>query len=601
MNLDKKTAKQRFTISKHKDTYEIKGFSGVILRRGTFGKGSGYEYYFSDAKTPREIVIPEEIDGLPVTKVAVKCLPDDAVVFCRGEVFVKLTRATKASTARAYLEDPSRFAADEAEQIKKFLKKYSEDAAAALCGSDCVEAYVRFLSLAPVKPESIDRMLAAAEGKAEVKLALLNGRQERKPSDALSLDAPKKLTVTEFKKLWTYGEYTVQGSDERFIELRNYKGSDAHVIIPAMLGKKRIRTVCTVFPEHVTSVEFEDPDVELKCSFRQCASMADENGFLFVQVGSRVVLTDYVGPKNAETLAIPDGVTENTYGTFRNMKMRKVVFPEGFEKLAGGTFIDCDFLQSVTLPDGIKEIGQLAFSGCASLLQLYLPASLETIEFFDFKMIAEIYGEPGSTAEAYAETHGIPFHAGRIPERELSPLVIKNGTLIRYAGKSADVVVPDGVTCIDFQAFRGNPIIRTVSLPEGVTVLKSFTFHQCLYLESIVLPHSLRSIEDYAFSACRSLKTVVIPEGVRTIGSRAFGECRLLTEVKLPSGLESIDEGAFSDCPELREIHIPTTVTSIGENAFQNIFGNQETVIHAPSGSYAEQYAKEHNIPFEAE
>ena len=29
MNLDRKTAKERFTISKHKDTYEITGCSGV--------------------------------------------------------------------------------------------------------------------------------------------------------------------------------------------------------------------------------------------------------------------------------------------------------------------------------------------------------------------------------------------------------------------------------------------------------------------------------------------------------------------------------------------------------------------------------------------
>ena len=65
-NLDRKTAKERFTISKHKDTYEITGFSNVGYRQGTWGKGSGYEYYFYDDKTSREITIPDEIDGLPV-------------------------------------------------------------------------------------------------------------------------------------------------------------------------------------------------------------------------------------------------------------------------------------------------------------------------------------------------------------------------------------------------------------------------------------------------------------------------------------------------------------------------------------------------------
>ena len=605
MNLDRKTAKERFTISKHKDTYEITGFSGVGYRQGTWGKGSGYEYFFYDDKTPREIVIPEEIDGLPVTKVAVKCLPDDAVVFCRGELFAKLTRGTKASTARAYLEDPSRFAPDEAEQIKKFLKKYSEDAAAALCGSGCAEAYARFLSLAPVKPESIERMLAAAEGNAEVKAVLLGGEQKKPKKEALDLDAPKKLTAAEFKKLWTYAEYTIEGSEEKFIELKNYKGADPHVVIPAMLGKKRIRTVSTDFPSHVTSVEFEDPDVEIKCSFRQCRSMADENGFIVVPLGSRTVLTDYVGAPDAETLTIPEGVTENTYGTFSKMKMRKVVFPAGFEKLAGGTFSACDRLQRVDLPESLKGIGNNAFSECISLQKLYIPASVSEIELgwvFGFhNKYTEIYGEPGSAAQASAEKRGFVFHAGRIPDEPLSDFVIQDGTLIRYTGKHAEVVVPDSVTSIDFQAFHENLILRTVSLPEGITALENFTFHQCRNLERIVLPHSLQSIGDYAFCVCQSLKTAVIPEGVRTIGRSAFSECRLLSEMKLPSGLESIGDSAFSDCSALREIHIPATVTSIGEGAFGSIFGNQETVIHAPAGSYAEQYAKEQGIPFVAE
>lgn len=42
-------------------------------------------------------------------------------------------------------------------------------------------------------------------------------------------------------------------------------------------------------------------------------------------------------------------------------------------------------------------------------------------------------------------------------------------------------------------------------------------------------------------------------------------------------------------------VHIPDSVTSIGEGAFSAC---KELTIHAPAGSYAEQYAKENNIPF---
>ena len=46
-------------------------------------------------------------------------------------------------------------------------------------------------------------------------------------------------------------------------------------------------------------------------------------------------------------------------------------------------------------------------------------------------------------------------------------------------------------------------------------------------------------------------------------------------EVAIPAGVTRIEDGAFDDCPNL--------------------------TIHAPAGSYAETYAKENNIRFEAE
>lgn len=48
---------------------------------------------------------------------------------------------------------------------------------------------------------------------------------------------------------------------------------------------------------------------------------------------------------------------------------------------------------------------------------------------------------------------------------------------------------------------------------------------------------------------------------------------------------------------------IPEGVTKIGEFAFGDVFcnGNCENLaIHAPAGSFAEQYARENNIKFEA-
>jgi len=65
---------------------------------------------------------------------------------------------------------------------------------------------------------------------------------------------------------------------------------------------------------------------------------------------------------------------------------------------------------------------------------------------------------------------------------------------------------------------------------------------------------------------------VTIPESVTGIGGEAFARCFGLTNIDIPSSVTSIGEAAFGDCGDL-------TLT-------------------VEEGSFAEQYAKENNIPY---
>ena len=129
------------------------------------------------------------------------------------------------------------------------------------------------------------------------------------------------------------------------------------------------------------------------------------------------------------------------------------------------------------------------------------------------------------------------------------------------------------MTEIYLEAFTGNDAVKTITVPEGVERLR--------------------------FQGCRNLQAVTLPGTLQKLGAYAFSECPSLTSITIPASVTEIEDNAFTFCNALAEIHIPAATVSIGADAFCYCASN--LTIHAPVGSCAEQYAKEHNIPFEAE
>ena len=70
------------------------------------------------------------------------------------------------------------------------------------------------------------------------------------------------------------------------------------------------------------------------------------------------------------------------------------------------------------------------------------------------------------------------------------------------------------------------------------------------------------------------------------------------SQITVPAWMRAIPMGAFYSCKSLTTVMIPGSVTNIRERTFTFC---PKVTIHAPAGSYAEQYAKENNIPFVTE
>ena len=72
---------------------------------------------------------------------------------------------------------------------------------------------------------------------------------------------------------------------------------------------------------------------------------------------------------------------------------------------------------------------------------------------------------------------------------------------------------------------------------------------------------------------------------------------KLIKSITIQEGIKSISLLTFKDCNALKRLSIPKSVSSISGGFFLH----PGYTIYTPSGSFAEQYAKENNIPFVAE
>lgn len=115
-------------------------------------------------------------------------------------------------------------------------------------------------------------------------------------------------------------------------------------------------------------------------------------------------------------------------------------------------------------------------------------------------------------------------------------------------------------------------------------------------IDTIIIGDGITSLAEGAFTAFRSLKNVEFPLSMTTIGSSAFLSCEGLENITLSNHITRVEGGAFVGCESLKTITVPGSVYYISSDAFYNCF--DLTIIGIP-GSYAETYAKEHNIPFD--
>lgn len=172
--------------------------------------------------------------------------------------------------------------------------------------------------------------------------------------------------------------------------------------------------------------------------------------------------------------------------------------------------------------------------------------------------------------------------------------IVKDGVLTEYTGRESVVIVPEGVTEIDYSVFMDKTFITKIVLPESVNTIRSSAFSGCnnlmelnipknvtvipkemcqnCALTSVVIPDGVTEIQDSAFAGNDGLQSVSLPKSLTTIGEYVFSNCSSLQDVKLPENLKSIGGYCFEYCSSLRSIRIPDGVTELPDDLFSRAY-----------------------------
>ena len=239
-------------------------------------------------------------------------------------------------------------------------------------------------------------------------------------------------------------------------------------------------------------------------------------------------------------------------------KFDTLIVEEGVRSLAYSSFSGYNLLR-VTLPHSLEQLSGNVFWSCG-FEEIYIPENVSEIGEQPFVSCKLKRISVDSNNKYYTAVNGVIYN------KAMTELVVC------ASGKTGSLTIPAGVEKIKVRAFKSCEL-DSVTISSGMTELSEFAFSES------------------------GIKLVVLPTGLRTIGQYAFYRSQIQS-IRIPEGVTALKDSAFNACEYLREVHIPASVNSFGNDLFTD---SPNVVIYAPSGSAAEQYAREHGISFVAE
>lgn len=353
------------------------------------------------------------------------------------------------------------------------------------------------------------------------------------------------------------------------------------------------------------------------CSFASCSSLSvvNMNSSLKRQTGDIDTNPFFRDCDSLATLNIGENVEYvSSYLCKGCTGLSTINFSSSVKEIGYYAFYGCTSLTSVDIPNTVTAIGVGAFEGCTGLTSFYMPASVTGFSgraLDGCTSMTEINVDPEN--KEFMSIDGVLYTKDKsyivkypVGRTDTEYTIDSNTKIINsyaFTGNEhlANIVIPDGVKEIYYQAFSDCVNINQFSLPKSIELLYRDAFHNTGWYNN--QPDGVLYIDDLCVGHKGGVTgTLSIKEGTRVVACEAFFEQELITEVIIPNSVTSIGHYAFYGCKGLTEVTVPNSVTFLGKGVFfenSNLEKVQlpESLTEIPDGLLLSTAIKEIAIP----